>query len=436
MAKETTPKSSWPKRGIHGSNRDKSQDESMLVITSMAITSLTSSRKRALTLMDNKDLESSDHKVNVDELEQEDEVDELEDNDNMPQSDEHGHIDQEESRDKVHKDNNDNDYNDDNNGNDNEYIKDNPDCANKQPADLDDELFSNFHADNKGKQQSKVTELDDKEKETYLDKEVKHEQGGRPSSHCPHGSKLGKTSLASIDRDELCWKLIQESAVKAPGLEQVLAEVEKEQNMKERLLDYIWGADTQSMTCDESKSWQNPIFLQLIKMQWWGPKEEGRHLGSDPATNPYLNALATTLALVATAVECVLTGLFSGGVIDFNENVYSHGRFQVCQVTKQGDRVGGAGSSEFDLEVQVDIIAQYLQKVLAVLVIRGTKAMYRTRPPVAETGTMEWGSYAKVKPRKLYTEQRKGSVPGSELWSLEISDIHTGRRLSTGSKVN
>ncbi|KAI6022653.1 hypothetical protein EDC04DRAFT_2575115, partial [Pisolithus marmoratus] len=195
-------------------------------------------------------------------------------------------------------------------------------------------------------------------------------------------SKLGKTSLASfkstnichlaklghhrlcqhvatieafpfpVDKDELCWKLVQESAVKEPGLEQVLAEVEKEQNTKERLLDYIWGAatqvrgeliakarlavpttyglqgeslkgnalfdvlkwliqqgklihsgiDTKSMTCDESKPWKNPIFLQLIKMQWWGPKGEGRHLGLDPETNPYLNAPATMLALVATAV--------------------------------------------------------------------------------------------------------------------------------------
>ncbi|KAI6007909.1 hypothetical protein EDC04DRAFT_2966651, partial [Pisolithus marmoratus] len=155
-----------------------------------------------------------------------------------------------------------------------------------------------------------------------------------------------------VDKDELCWKLIQESAV------------EKEQNTKERLLDYIWGAATQvrgelitkarlavpttyglqgeslkgNALFDvlkwliqqgklihsgiDAKPWKNPIFLQLIKMQWWGPKGEGRHLGSDPATNPYLNALATMLALIATAVECVLTSLFSGGMIDFNENVY------------------------------------------------------------------------------------------------------------------
>ncbi|KAI6010549.1 hypothetical protein EDC04DRAFT_2959911 [Pisolithus marmoratus] len=199
MAKETTPKPLQPKRGIHGSNRDKSQDEvsnkhmaagrSKKTIESKDESQKEASRKRALTLMDSessqqeaqplkklpkqtlcfqhnspdKDLESSNHEVNVDELEQEDKVDELEDNDNMPQSDEHGHIDQEESRDKVHEDDNDDD---------NEYIEENPDSANKQPTDLDDEIVVNFHVDNKGKQQSKVTELDDKEKATYLDKEV------------------------------------------------------------------------------------------------------------------------------------------------------------------------------------------------------------------------------------------------------------------------
>ena len=56
------------------------------------------------------------------------------------------------------------------------------------------------------------------------------------------------------------------------------------------------------MTCDESKPWKNPIFAQLIKTQWWGPKGEGRRLGPDPTTNPYLNAPMSMLALVATAV--------------------------------------------------------------------------------------------------------------------------------------
>ncbi|KIM53621.1 hypothetical protein SCLCIDRAFT_31750 [Scleroderma citrinum Foug A] len=76
------------------------------------------------------------------------------------------------------------------------------------------------------------------------------------------------------------------------------------------------------MTCEESKPWKNLIFAQLIKAQWWGPKGESRWLGPDPTTNPYLNAPVSTLALVATAVECILTGLFSGGTIDFNENIY------------------------------------------------------------------------------------------------------------------
>ena len=62
------------------------------------------------------------------------------------------------------------------------------------------------------------------------------------------------------------------------------------------------------MTCEESKPWKNPIFAQLIKAQWWGPKGESRWLGPDPTTNPYLNAPVSTLALVATAV----CGMFCG----------------------------------------------------------------------------------------------------------------------------
>ncbi|KAI6046988.1 hypothetical protein EDC04DRAFT_2597752 [Pisolithus marmoratus] len=360
MAKETTPKSSWPKRGIHGSNRDKSQDEvsnkciaarrSKKTVGSKDESQKEASRKRALALMDSEslqqeaqplkkvpqwtlcfqcdapdeDLESSNHKVDVDELEQEDEGDELEDNNsNMPQSDEHGNIDQEESRDKVCKDDNDDDDNND------KYIKDNPDSANKQPADLDDEIVVNFHADNKGKQQSKVTELDDKHVTTV------------------------EAFPFPVDKDELCWKLIQESAVKEPGLEQVLAEiwgaatqVRGELITKARLaVPTACGLQGESLKGNalfdvlkwliqqgklihsgiDAKPWKNPIFLQLIKMQWWGPKQEGRYLGLDPVTNPYLNAPATMLALIASVVECVLTSLFSGGTIDFNENVY-HGR--------------------------------------------------------------------------------------------------------------
>ncbi|KAI5997720.1 hypothetical protein EDC04DRAFT_2977701 [Pisolithus marmoratus] len=442
MAKETTLKPLWPKRGIHGSNRDKSWDEvsnkhvatgrSKKTIELKDESQKEASRKRALTLMDSessqqeaqppkkvpkqtlcfqhdlpdKDLESSDHEVNVDELEQEDEVDELEDDNNMPQSE--------------------------------RFMKTMMmmNTLRKTQTVQTNSLLTWMMS--KGRQWSKVTELDDKEKATYLDKEVKHEQGGRPSSCCPHGSKLSKTSLASfksanvchlaklrhhhlhqhvamveafpfpVDRDELCWKLIQESPVKEPGLEQVLEEVEKEQNTKERLLDYIWGAATQIgcptayglqgeslkgnvlfdvlkwliqqgklihsginaklMTCNESKPWKNPIFLQLIKMQWWGPKGEGRHseimskeclrvekyspkalclyfwllvssnvavviilrrlpslqcLGLDPATNPYLNAPATTLALVATVVEPLHED--AGGIEDEESHIPPNG---------------------------------------------------------------------------------------------------------------
>ena len=56
------------------------------------------------------------------------------------------------------------------------------------------------------------------------------------------------------------------------------------------------------MTCDESKPWKNLIFMQLIKIQWWGPKGEGRWLGPDPTMNPYFNSPMSMLALVSTAV--------------------------------------------------------------------------------------------------------------------------------------
>ncbi|KAI6035749.1 hypothetical protein EDC04DRAFT_2604937 [Pisolithus marmoratus] len=275
---ECTPKSLQPKRGIHGSNRDKSQDEV--------------SNKHVATGRSKKTVKSKDES----QKEAEDKVDELEDNDNMPQSDEHGNIDQEESRDK-----------------------DDPDSANKEPADLDDEIVVNFHVDNKGKQQSR-------------------------SSMNKHVATIEAFPFP-VDKDELCWKLVQESAVKEPGLEQVLAEswgaatqVRGELIAKARLaVPTTYGLQGESLKgnalfdvlkwlIQQGKLIHSGIDTKLIKMQWWGPKGEGRHLGLDPETNPYLNAPATMLALVATAVECVLTSLFSGGMIDFIENVY-HGRW-------------------------------------------------------------------------------------------------------------
>ena len=42
-----------------------------------------------------------------------------------------------------------------------------------------------------------------------------------------------------VDKDELCWKLIQEGAGQDAGLNNVLREVENDQRTKERLLDYV-----------------------------------------------------------------------------------------------------------------------------------------------------------------------------------------------------
>ncbi|KIM61374.1 hypothetical protein SCLCIDRAFT_25860 [Scleroderma citrinum Foug A] len=279
-------------------------------------------------------------------------------------------------------------------GDDSEYIN----SQRKEQGhsgDLDDEIIvDKSPVGNKGKMAVKAV-LGDKMMADPND-EIKG------SSHHSRGSKLGKTSLSSfknpdihrlaklghhrlcqhvatikafpfpVDKDELCWSLIQEGAAKDTVLEDVLAEVERELSVKEQLLDYVWGAATQvrgeliakarmavptayglqgdsikgnrlfdvlkwliqqgklihsrintkAMTCDESKPWKNLIFAQLIKSQWWGLKGEGRHLGPDPTVNPFLNAPVSTLALVATVVKCVLTGLFSRGTIDFNENIY------------------------------------------------------------------------------------------------------------------
>ena len=42
-----------------------------------------------------------------------------------------------------------------------------------------------------------------------------------------------------VDKDELCWKLIQEGAGQDAGLNNILCEVEDDQRTKERLLDYV-----------------------------------------------------------------------------------------------------------------------------------------------------------------------------------------------------
>ena len=102
-----------------------------------------------------------------------------------------------------------------------------------------------------------------------LHSQVKHEQKQKDSSCHPCGSKLGKTSLASfesadvrclaqldhhqlcqhvatveafpfpVEKDEPCWRLIQEGAIKGAGLENILNEVEGNQCLTERLLNYV-----------------------------------------------------------------------------------------------------------------------------------------------------------------------------------------------------
>ena len=61
--------------------------------------------------------------------------------------------------------------------------------------------------------------------------------------------------------------------------------------------------DLKACTCSENKPWYHPIFLQLIKVQWWGKKGEARKLGSKEDSNAFISIPLPLMALVATAVR-------------------------------------------------------------------------------------------------------------------------------------
>lgn len=61
--------------------------------------------------------------------------------------------------------------------------------------------------------------------------------------------------------------------------------------------------DLKACTCSENKPWYHPIFLQLIKAQWWGKKGEARKLGSKEDSNAFISIPLPLMALVATAVR-------------------------------------------------------------------------------------------------------------------------------------
>ena len=56
------------------------------------------------------------------------------------------------------------------------------------------------------------------------------------------------------------------------------------------------------MTCDEGKPWQNEVFGDLIRAQWWEPKGDAKRLGLS-VENMYMDVPIPMLALVACAVS-------------------------------------------------------------------------------------------------------------------------------------
>ena len=99
--------------------------------------------------------------------------------------------------------------------------------------------------------------------------------------------------------------------------------------------------DLKVCTCSENKPWYHPIFLQLIKVQWWGKKDEAKKLGSNKDSNPSIGIPLPLMALVATVVrlfpvstvfvddkrdglqiECVLMGMFTGAALEFVDTTF------------------------------------------------------------------------------------------------------------------
>ena len=61
--------------------------------------------------------------------------------------------------------------------------------------------------------------------------------------------------------------------------------------------------DLKACSCSEDKPWYHPIFLQLIKAQWWGKKGEAKQLGTKEDSNPFIGIPLPLMVLVATAVS-------------------------------------------------------------------------------------------------------------------------------------
>ncbi|KAG1859309.1 hypothetical protein F4604DRAFT_1930855 [Suillus subluteus] len=169
---------------------------------------------------------------------------------------------------------------------------------------------------------------------------------------------------SAFDREELCWDLLVSSTRDNDVLWEKMLLIQSDDDLKAYLIDYTWkvaghlrgefvakarisvpstygigevkheelekalkwlledarfihgGIDVKNLTYDDASPLQNTIFRLLLSVQWWGPKGEGRKWGQKK--NPFFNNIPI-LALISSAVECVLLGIMRGHPMDFSE---------------------------------------------------------------------------------------------------------------------
>ncbi|KAG1842730.1 hypothetical protein F4604DRAFT_1597257 [Suillus subluteus] len=114
---------------------------------------------------------------------------------------------------------------------------------------------------------------------------------------------------SAFDREELCWDLLVSSTRDNDVLWEKMSLIQSDDDLKAYLIDY-------NLTYDDASPLQNTIFRLLLSVQWWGPKGEGRKWGQKK--NPFFNNIPI-LALISSAVECVLLGIMRGHPMDFSE---------------------------------------------------------------------------------------------------------------------
>ncbi|KIM54108.1 hypothetical protein SCLCIDRAFT_137455, partial [Scleroderma citrinum Foug A] len=153
-------------------------------------------------------------------------------------------------------------------------------------------------------------------------------------------------------KEDICWTCLELATKNSEEMKNTLRSAEGDTMTKRDLIDYVWTGGSQihgelmhkahsivphayglarglgsrntmeevnkwlmndlnflhpdinisALACDEGKPWQNEVFTDLIKAQWWGPKGDAIRLGVTKE-NVYANVPFPMLALVACAVS-------------------------------------------------------------------------------------------------------------------------------------